>query len=102
MLLFTMDTVESTSMPGRSSSENAAPPTVTPAGTSHVPRPMNAFFLFANERRKQLLEQHPEKSNKEISTILGKLWRLVGEEEKNSYRARAKLIREDLLRKHPD
>lgn len=48
------------------------------AGKQKIPRPANAFMLFANEWRKKLAIQNPRESNKDISvrpvpsTIFGK------------------------------
>lgn len=40
------------------------------AGKQKIPRPANAFMLFANEWRKKLAIQNPRESNKDISVRL--------------------------------
>lgn len=37
------------------------------AGKQKIPRPANAFMLFANEWRKKLAVENPRESNKDIS-----------------------------------
>lgn len=50
-----------------------APPTPSPPsdpvllGSEKIPRPPNAFMIFANEWRKRLALQYPTESNKVIS-----------------------------------
>ncbi len=40
-----------------------------------IPRPPNAFMIFANEWRRKLATQFPNESNKEISVRLGIMWK---------------------------
>lgn len=49
-----------------------------------IPRPPNAFMIFANEWRRKLATQHPNESNKEISVRLGVMWKNLGGNSKVS------------------
>lgn len=66
-----------------------------------VPRPPNAFMLFANENRKKMAQKYPLDSNKEISKRLGNCWRNLKTDEKNRYFAMAKEVDADHKRKYP-
>lgn len=39
-------------------------------GKAKIPRPANAFMLFANEWRRKLANENPRESNKDISVRL--------------------------------
>lgn len=69
--------------------------------TVRVPRPANAFMLFANENRKKMAHQYPLDSNKEISKRLGNSWRSLEADEKNKYFAMAKQVDADHKKKYP-
>lgn len=69
--------------------------------SSKVPRPANAFMLFANENRKKMAHMYPLDSNKEISKRLGNSWRSLEAEEKNKYFAMAKQVDADHKKKYP-
>ncbi|CAH1799808.1 unnamed protein product [Owenia fusiformis] len=50
-----------------------------------IPRPMNAFMLYAVDHRKILSKQYPKEHNKEISMRLGNMWRELPENAKKRY-----------------
>lgn len=66
-----------------------------------IPRPPNAFMIYANENRKILAHQFPADSNKEISKKLGSTWKNLATEEKNKYFDKAKEIDMEHKRKYP-
>ncbi|CAG9762139.1 unnamed protein product [Ceutorhynchus assimilis] len=66
-----------------------------------VPRPPNAFMLYANENRKVLSRLYPTESNAEISKRLGQTWKMLCQQKKNKYFMNAKLIDKEHKRKHP-
>jgi hypothetical protein len=68
---------------------------------SKIPRPPNAFILFANEWRKKVAEQHPWESNMEISKRLGAMWKSMTNEEKTVYMALAREADAKHKKEHP-
>ncbi|KAK9888782.1 hypothetical protein WA026_001007 [Henosepilachna vigintioctopunctata] len=67
-----------------------------------IPRPPNAFMLFANANRKLMAQKHPTESNKDISKRLGSSWKILDLNEKNKYFDRAKAIDNDHKKKYPN
>ena len=47
-----------------------------------IPRPPNAFMIFANEWRRKLAIQFSNESNKEISVRLGIMWKNLQSQQK--------------------
>ena len=58
-------------------------------------RPMSAFLMFAQNKRKHLQADNPDMSNADISRLLGELWRNASREDKSPY-----LEREEMERKY--
>ncbi|XP_076545309.1 uncharacterized protein LOC117609522 isoform X1 [Osmia lignaria lignaria] len=67
-----------------------------------IPRPANAFMLFANEWRKKLAAENPRESNKDISVRLGILWKNMAKDVKEKYFALAREVDAEHKRKYPD
>lgn len=57
-----------------------------------IPRPPNAFMLYANENRKKMSQIYPTESNKDISKRLGSGWKSLDEDDRKKYFERAKAI----------
>jgi hypothetical protein len=57
-----------------------------------IPRPPNAFMLYANENRKKMSQLYPTESNKDISKRLGNGWKSLNEDERKKFFERAKAI----------
>lgn len=66
-----------------------------------IPRPPNAFMLYANDHRKTLAHLYPTDSNKEISRRLGHSWKDLNLQEKNKYFQKAKDIDQEHKLKYP-
>lgn len=66
-----------------------------------IPRPPNAFMIFANEWRRKLAYQHPMESNKEISVRLGMMWKNLNSDTKEGYYTASRKADEDHKRKYP-
>ncbi|XP_076293693.1 uncharacterized protein LOC143215444 isoform X2 [Lasioglossum baleicum] len=66
-----------------------------------IPRPANAFMLFANEWRKKLAAENPRESNKDISVRLGILWKNMAKDVKEKYFALARKVDAEHKRKYP-
>lgn len=67
-----------------------------------IPRPPNAFMIFANEWRKRLALENPTESNKQISVRLGKLWKSMTTEDKAAYFTASRKADEEHKLKYPN
>lgn len=56
-------------------------------------RPMNAFMLWSQIKRRKIIEATPDKNNAEISKELGRGWKLLKEEERQPYVEEAERLR---------
>jgi len=67
-----------------------------------IKRPMNAFMVWAQKRRKELAEEYPKMHNSEISKRLGKEWKEMSNAAKEPFQKRSKELREEHMKKYPD
>ncbi|KAG5329748.1 SRY protein, partial [Acromyrmex heyeri] len=73
-----------------------------------IPRPANAFMLFANEWRRKLAAENPRESNKDITILfcsifcrLGVFWKNMSKDIKEKYFALAREVDKEHKRKYP-
>jgi hypothetical protein len=74
----------------------------TRQGNMKIRRPPNSFFIFANEKRKEIAAQNPTERNKQISTRLGNLWKSLQKEDKERYVEMARKVCAEHKKKYPD
>lgn len=63
---------------------------------------MNAFMVWAQAARRKLADQYPQLHNAELSKTLGKLWRILSDEEKLPFIDEAERLRNAHKKQHPD
>lgn len=68
----------------------------------HIKRPMNAFMVWAQAARQKISEQYPNLHNAELSKTLGKLWKLLRDEQKQPFIDEAERLRVKHKMDHPD
>jgi hypothetical protein len=69
---------------------------------SKIPRPPNAFLMFANEWRSKLAVQYTSDNNKDISVRLGAMWKSMKKEEQEVYRNLAREANAKHKEMYPD
>ena len=68
---------------------------------NHIKRPMNAFMVWSQMERRQIIEIQPDIHNAEISKCLGKKWRLLLDEEKEPFIQEAERLRLLHMQEYP-
>eukprot|EP00484_Ammonia_sp_Unknown_P029227 CAMPEP_0197027012 /NCGR_PEP_ID=MMETSP1384-20130603/7011_1 /TAXON_ID=29189 /ORGANISM="Ammonia sp." /LENGTH=339 /DNA_ID=CAMNT_0042455801 /DNA_START=389 /DNA_END=1408 /DNA_ORIENTATION=+ len=58
-------------------------------------KPQTSYFIFNNERRKELKEQYPEKKITELAKLIGGEWKTMTDAEKAKYVEQAKVVKEE-------
>jgi hypothetical protein len=61
---------------------------------SNIKKTPNAFIIFRNEMFKQVSINNPEKSSREISVVIGKIWNQMSEDSKLPYLLTSNAIKE--------
>ncbi|KAK7083571.1 high mobility group [Halocaridina rubra] len=69
---------------------------------NHIKRPMNAFMVWSQMERREIVKYAPDMHNAEISKQLGRRWKLLSEEQRRPYRDEAERLKELHLREYPD
>ncbi|KAG9102252.1 hypothetical protein FRC06_002171 [Ceratobasidium sp. 370] len=68
----------------------------------HIPRPRNAFILYRSWYVKQGFLADVETDHREISRIVGKIWKGLPEDERDVWRGRAEAEKRTHALKHPN
>ncbi|XP_011877698.1 PREDICTED: sex-determining region Y protein-like isoform X2 [Vollenhovia emeryi] len=68
----------------------------------HIKRPMNAFMVWARQKRKEISQEHPKMHNSEISKMLGTMWKELSQEDKVPYLEQAKCLRSQHQKDYPN
>lgn len=62
---------------------------------------MNAFMLFSQEQRAKIHLANPNRDNRNVSKILGEKWYSLSSQEQESYKIRAKQLRNEHFKQNP-
>ncbi|XP_068907841.1 protein jim lovell-like isoform X3 [Tenebrio molitor] len=88
--------------PAEAKKKNVKQPTPdTSQDATRIPRPPNAFMIFANQWRKKLAVEYPNDSNKDISVRLGNMWKSLSAETKDAFYEDARRADEEHKIKYP-
>ena len=60
--------------------------------------PLNGYILFSTENRAEVKAENPEMKTTEISSLLGKMWNEIKEEDSDEYHKYMYLAKEDKVR----
>ncbi|ORY01379.1 hypothetical protein K493DRAFT_209710, partial [Basidiobolus meristosporus CBS 931.73] len=69
--------------------------------TKRIPRPNNSFMTYRKEKQKAILDAHPGINNKEVSKIVGEMWRNESEAVKEYYRKKAEQGKKEHALRYP-
>jgi len=69
---------------------------------NHIKRPMNAFMVWSQMRRRAIISQNPDSHNAEISKNLGKAWKMLTDKEKAPFIEEAEKLRMMHQQEYPD
>uniref|UniRef100_A0A2P2I330 Transcription factor SOX-4-like n=1 Tax=Hirondellea gigas TaxID=1518452 RepID=A0A2P2I330_9CRUS len=69
---------------------------------NHIKRPMNAFMVWSQMERREIVKFAPDTHNAEISKQLGKRWKLLTEEQRQPYITEAERLRQLHMQEYPD
>ncbi|KAK8748050.1 hypothetical protein OTU49_016288 [Cherax quadricarinatus] len=67
-----------------------------------IKRPLNQYMLFQKEMREKVRAKYPGETHSQIISRLGYLWRTLPLSEKAKWQARAKYVKEEHKRLHPE
>mmetsp|Transcript_13179 Transcript_13179/g.16535 ORF Transcript_13179/g.16535 Transcript_13179/m.16535 type:complete len:150 (-) Transcript_13179:29-478(-) len=62
-------------------------------------KPISCFLIYCEEKRDSL--KRPDRSNSEVTSILGAQWRALDTKTKDTYRAEAHRRKKEYKKKHP-
>ncbi|KAJ1918573.1 hypothetical protein H4219_002510 [Mycoemilia scoparia] len=68
----------------------------------HTPRPANAFILYRKAKQAEVIQTNPGVSNKEVSVIIGNMWRNESPEVTQKYRDMAEVEKQRHKELHPN
>jgi len=69
---------------------------------NHVKRPMNAFMVWSQMERREIVKYIPDMHNAEISKQLGKRWKMLTDDQRKPYIQEAERLRQLHLKEYPD
>ena len=78
------------------------PPSTVQKNKTRIKRPMNAFMVYSQTARKAMARHYPTLSYRKLSKALGKIWRVLDDEEKKPFKREAERLRQKHKQDYPD
>ncbi|KAG1147471.1 hypothetical protein G6F37_004054 [Rhizopus arrhizus] len=72
------------------------------SSSNKVPRPMNSFMIYRLEKQQEIVKECPGANHRDISKVIAKWWKEMADEEKEHYRQKAELARQEHHRLYPN
>ncbi|GAN04951.1 conserved hypothetical protein [Mucor ambiguus] len=69
---------------------------------SQIPRPLNCFLMYRLEKQKEIVAKCPTANHRDISKIIAKWWQEASDEEKEPFRERARIAKQEHNALYPD
>ncbi|KAK4516379.1 uncharacterized protein ATC70_011350 [Mucor velutinosus] len=67
-----------------------------------IPRPLNCFLMYRLEKQKEIVAKCPTANHRDISKIIAKWWQEASDEEKEPFRERARIAKQEHNALYPD
>lgn len=78
------------------------PPSGVQKNKARIKRPMNAFMVYSQTARKAMARRYPTLSYRKLSKELGKIWKVLDDEEKKPFKREAERLREKHKQDYPN
>ncbi|KAJ3043926.1 hypothetical protein HDV00_003966 [Rhizophlyctis rosea] len=72
------------------------------ATARRIRRPANSFMTFRMDKQHEILAKHPGANHKDVSKLVGEMWRAAPEDVKEYYRKKAEQGRKEHMLRYPD
>ncbi|KAI9279866.1 hypothetical protein BY458DRAFT_545027 [Sporodiniella umbellata] len=67
-----------------------------------IPRPLNCFLIYRNEKQKEILAQCPGANHRDLSKIIATWWKNATDLEKEPFRNKARIAKQEHRKKYPE
>lgn len=67
----------------------------TNSNQSTIPRPLNCFLMYRLEKQKEIVAKCVGANHRDISKIIAKWWKEASEEEKEPFRNKANIAKQE-------
>lgn len=64
---------------------------------TNIKKPKNAFIIFCQEKRPQLMKKYPDMKLTDISKKLGEMWHSLNDDDRNMYNIEARKLRDKYI-----
>ncbi|CAO3674083.1 hypothetical protein G6F70_001775 [Rhizopus microsporus] len=77
-------------------------PRIRKRDPNHIPRPMNSFLSYRTEMQAVIRKHCPLANHREISKVVAKWWHEASDEEKQVFRNKAEIAKDEHTKMYPD